>query len=174
MATRSKKIVLDCCRLLLDSTALEQSGENHTSTLIANSITLDNYPTRHVIAQGTVEVSFPNSDQPTLALGPGDIFPNGEISATVFQTKALSDDAIYYCVLPSTNERITIFRQDLEPGQSINILLTQVGFVYGSEFLVNDNTRNGLAVVACETQSAVITATQPCAVIIMQSSFYNS
>jgi hypothetical protein len=54
----------------------------------------------------------------------------------------------------------------------MTIKVTQLGFIFGSEFIVNSNIKNNLYVVACENNVATVTATQPCKIVTFQSDYY--
>jgi hypothetical protein len=174
MAELSKKIILKKSRLLLDVTKFDIVGSGHISELRQQQLTESTYPIRHVIVKGNFNLSFPNTDIQSASGGVGTIWPHQDYSSNVFQITSETENAIYYCVLPSKNETIVKNEISLSTGESATISVTQLGFVFGQKFMVNSNTRSNVAVVSCENNPAVIVATQPCNLIILQSSYFTT
>jgi len=173
MTTLSKRIILQKCRMMLDSTTFESvQTDGHTSILKETQITLDTYPIRHVVVDGNFNVNFPDTDIPPKSGNPGFVFPDQSYAANSFQTEAQRDNSTYYCVLPSLTENLIKAETNLGQGESMTIKVTQLGFIFGQEFTVNSNTKNNLCVVACENNVATVTATQPCKIVTFQSDYY--
>lgn len=173
MTILSKRIILQKCRMMLDSTTFESvQADGHISILKEPQITPDTYPIRHIIVEGNFNISFPDTDIPPKSGNLGVVFPDQSYSANSFQTKAQRDNSTYYCVLPSLTENLIKTETNLDQGESMTIKVTQLGFIFGSEFIVNSNIKNNLYVVACENNVATVTATQPCKIVTFQSDYY--
>lgn len=173
MITLSKRIILQKCRMMLDSTTFESvQTDGHISILKESQITPDTYPIRHVIVDGNFNVSFPDTDIPPRSGHFGSVFPDQLYAANSFHIKAQRDNSTYYCVLPSLTENLIKTETNLGHDESMTIKVTQLGFIFGPEFIVNSNTKNNLCVVACENDVATVTATQPCKIVTLQSDYY--
>jgi hypothetical protein len=167
----SKKVILQNCRLLIDSTELN-AGENHTSVLFTDTLDPNIYPIRHVILNGEFSVNFPNSNEPNDSDTIGVVFPSKIYLANSYQIVSQMDNSIYYCVIPSKNEKLIQNTKNLNVGESMTVKLGQLAFIFGSEFTVNSVKKNNLAVIACENNPAKVVATKSCKVVTFHSSYY--
>jgi len=171
MFNLSKKVILQNCRLLIDSAELS-AGENHISVLLTNTLDPNTYPIRHVILNGEFSVNFPGSSERNDRGTVGTIFPSKIYLSDSYVIVSQVNNSIYSCVIPSKNEKLIQNDQNLNMGESMVVKLGQLAFIFGPEFTVNSVKKNNLAVIACENNPAKVVATKNCKIVTFHSSYY--
>jgi hypothetical protein len=168
-----KKIVLKNCRIILSPSIYDNVGDSIVRNLTIPKITQETYTIRHIIVKGGFTINFPNSSEPSKSGKASVVFPYEDYDATSFEIVADQPNSSYYCVLPEAGKTLNQTKTNLTAGQTLVIEPTQVGFIFGQNFTVNGKPQTDFYVAACENNAATIVATQPCTVVMMQSSYFN-
>lgn len=169
---RLPKTVLRKSNLLLSTHVYENVGDVETAEFknVEAELFKDRYHVRHVLLKGQGVMSFPGSAEPDIPFNPGDVFPANSVYLTnngacsIVSTMA---DSRYFCVIPGYANRSLVEETTiLSTGQSRNIPMGTVAFVFSNNYTVNGNSYSENQIFACENSSAVVVSnTDNCKVL---------
>ena len=155
--------------MYLTTTRYANAGDSLVATLKTTTVTQSNYHRKHLLFNGNVTVSFPNTNEPDEIVNVGDVWPSKDsyqLSASTFIATADVPGSLFYCIIPIKEANtIDVNRVNLDAGQNIAVNTGTVAFVFGDQYTVNDNLNAEKNVFACENSSAVIAAVNSCTVV---------
>lgn len=153
--------------MTLVTTVFEFAGDGN-SVEFSTPVTATANPIRTLLTKGTMQISFPDTDEPPIASSEkGRAFPGpNAIGKLKFRSEALEDDTQVACVQPDKGYKVTMVLQDFGANGSLAVPIGYVAFVFGSAYTVNDIPCSADMVFAVRTTSAVVRATDTCRVVM--------
>lgn len=165
--TRNQRLLLRRSRLLLIRTDFDNIGDSLETEIsnCNNCLQTDLYPRLHIALMGSFELTFGPDELPQSG-GPGAIFPTRpqyQLLNSTIKATALEPNSVYYCIVPvNLTHKLIHNSYSLEPNQTHTLNQHNVYFVFGTAYTVNTTTYNQNDVIACENNSATLTALTPC------------
>lgn len=156
--------------LTLVTTVFEFVGDGNTAEF-SIPVTATANPTKTVLMKGTMQIEFPDTEEPTLVTSEkGRTFPGAvAIGKRKFTTRALEDDTQLGCVQPDKGYKINMVSQDFGANGALAVPIGYVAFVFGTEYTMNDIPCSTDMVFAVRTTSAVVRASAPCRVVMFNA-----
>lgn len=153
--------------LTLSTTVFEFVGDGNTAEFSMPVTATDN-PIRTMLIKGTMQIEFPDTNEPTVVTSEkGQTFPGvASIGKKKFITKALEDDTQLGCAQPEAGYKIAMVSQDFGAGGALSVPIGYVAYVFGVAYTVNDIPCSADMVFAARTTSAVVKAEGPCRVVM--------
>jgi hypothetical protein len=168
-ALRTSKAIVGNSKIILTSTAFDNTGDSVIAKVNADSLTLSDYTRRHVIFKGSFTMTFPGTSEASETSPVGTMWPTRstyQLLSSTFIVTADSPGSTYYCVIPANAaDQLTINEVALTPGQNHVVQKGVVAFVFGNSYTVNGSVNSANGVFACENNSATVHATSACTVL---------
>lgn len=160
MATRSSRRLIRSANCVLVSTQFGDAGDGVEFYMDEPGVlTPENFTRKSIMTRGSFEVQFNDGND---HLDTADVWPTrSHQHPGKFNVVALESNSQYYCVIPVNNQEMLSTTSDLAEGAIVNLPVGTVNFVYGNNYTVNHTVCTANDVFAIETQTAILTATQP-------------
>ena len=160
MASRGNTVLVRSARCLLIKTQFNKAGDENVFTMpAAGVLTPVNFTRKTIVTRGSFCTEFEDGNDYTYTK---EIWPLKEHQHPgKFTTKALEANSEYYCVVPTNKKEMITSTQELAVGETIELAVGTVNFVYGENYQVNSKTYNAVDVFVADKQAATLVATAP-------------
>ena len=157
MASRGSRVLVRSANCVLVKTQFGDIGDQVEFTMpTAGTLTPENFTRKTIVTAGKFCTHFEDGDDITMVK---EAWPLREhVHPGKFTTTALEKNSQYYCVIPVNSRELVISTQELESGQTVELLVGTINFVYGEDYIVNDKVCNTTDVFAVDKQTAILTA----------------
>lgn len=164
MASRGSRILVRSANCVLVKTQFGDPGDQVEFTMPeAGILTPENFTRKTIVTAGKFCTQFEDGDDITSV---GEVWPMREHQHPgKFKTTALEKNSQYYCVIPVNSRELVVNNQELAAGQTLELPIGTINFVYGTEYTVNDRVYTAVDVFVADKQTANLSAVSSLTVV---------
>ena len=157
MASRGSRVLIRKANCVMVKTQFGDIGDQVEFTMpTEGTLTPENFTRKTIVTAGKFCTHFEDGDDITSVK---EVWPLREHKHPgKFKTTALEKNSQYYCVIPVNNKELIMNSQELAAGETVELPVGTINFVYGEDYTVNDKVCNTTDVFAVGSHPAVLTA----------------
>ena len=160
MASRGSRVLVRSANCVLVKTQFGNVGDQVEFTMpTAGTLTPENFTRKTIVTSGKFCTHFEDGDDITTVKEAWPIREHAHPGK--FKTTALEKNSQYYCVIPVNSKELIVTNQELSAGETLELPIGTINFVYGEDYTVNSKAYSTTDVFAVDKQTAILTAAAP-------------